>query len=104
MAVTIKTKEKSGKRNDLTQKIFDTIDPQLEAEFKNWDENMDWLSDNRVKLRGKYADKCVAIVEKKVCFAAENITELLKLVRAKYGDDQSVAIGFVPKKHMDWIV
>ena len=104
MAATIKTKENLDKPNDLTQKISDTIDPQLEAEFKNWSENMDWLTDNRVKLRETYADKCVAIVDKKVCFAAENIPELLKLVRAKYGDDRSVAIGFVPKEHIDWIV
>ena len=104
MTATIKTKEKSSKRNDLTQKIFDPIDPQLEAEFKNCGENTSWLRRNRVKLRETYADKCVAVVDKKVCFAAENIPELLKLVRAKYGDDRSVAIGFVPKEHIDWIV
>ena len=72
MVATIKTRENSDKPNDLTQKIFDTIDPQLEAEFKNCDENTIWLWRNEDKLRKKYADKFVAVVEKKVCFAEEN--------------------------------
>ena len=103
MAATIKTK-KADKPNDLAQIFLNAKTPQLEAEFKNWDENTAWLMDNRVKLREKYADKFVAVVEKKVCFAEKNREELLKQTRAKYGDDQSVAIGFVPKEDQYWLL
>ena len=78
--------------------------PQLLAEFDNFDKNTEWLWKNEDKLREKYADKFVAVYDKKVCFAEKNLEKLAKLIRAKYGDDRSVVIDYISKERQVWLL
>ena len=79
----IMTKEDLANPDDWAQKIFNAASPQLLAEFDNFDKNTKWLWKNEDKLSEKYGDKCVAVVDKKVCFAQKDLETLMKLVRAQ---------------------
>ena len=98
------TKPKFAKSNSMAQKFFTTKNKILDQKLTGFRRNSVWLSKNKEKLRAKYGGKYVAIHDSDVCYAEISPLELVKRVKAKYGDDQSVVVSFIGKERIKFLL
>jgi len=104
MTASVMTEPRFGKSDSMAQKLFSAKDPALEKKLSGFRQNSQWFSKNKEKLRVKYGGKYVAIRDSKVCFAEKDPFELVARVKSKYGDDQSVVVGFLGKERVKFLL
>jgi hypothetical protein len=83
-------------------KDFDFKTAREETERSS--ENKLWVMNNIDKLREKYGDKYIAVDSGKVLISASTIDEILDALRKKKVRTAFVAIEFVTKESIVWIL
>ncbi len=62
------------------------------------EKDLEWFQENSEKIRDEFARKIIAIKDKKVIASAEDINELLQILKAKKVDSSEVLTeAIVPK-------
>ena len=56
------------------------------------EENLEWFQENSKEIQEQFTNKIIAIKDKRIIASAENINELLKLLKEKNIDSSEVLI------------
>lgn len=72
--------------------------------LETFEENWNWFTDHYGELEKKYANKVVAIKNRKVIAVSEKIEDLLEQLKIKNEDISSVYMGSIPPKGMAFIL
>ena len=65
-------------------------------ELKTGTRDLEWLSKNFSDLKKKYPKKFVAIKNRNVVVASNELETLIKLLKKKFGDPNDYLIDFIP--------
>jgi hypothetical protein len=70
----------------------------------DFNKDFQWFLRSREELLPKYEDKWVAIYGKKVLDSDENLTSLVKRLKAKGLQPEQILIQFLPKERIEAIL
>ena len=63
------------------------------------EENLEWFNENFNEIQGKYANKIVAIKDKRIVASALNINSLLEILKEQNIDSSEVLIETITSKN-----
>ncbi len=70
-------------------------DKKLEATFKRYAQDHNWIHDHYQELVKKYPEKYIAVLNEKVVYAFDNITDIVNKISSDGGYPTDYAIEFV---------
>ncbi|MDP2901003.1 MAG: DUF5678 domain-containing protein [Candidatus Bathyarchaeota archaeon] len=73
-------------------------DKHLEAMYKRYAQDYNWIHDNYGDLIKKYPEKYIAVLDKNVKYVSDTIIELVSQISVKGKQPTDYAIEFITKK------
>lgn len=77
---------------------------RITAEMEEAAQNKLWAMNNMAKLRAKYADQFVACRDGKVIASSHSSEALFRRLKKKGEDLSVIAVEFVPKEPVIWLL
>jgi hypothetical protein len=86
---------KMSESGKVLKKLINTRYKEAVLSLREFRENAEWIAQQREALREKYPNRYIAVRRRQVVEDDEDLSELLRKIREKYGEADDIAIDYI---------